>query len=280
MSAEVLLVVLAAACLHAVWNAIVKAGTDKTFGAVMVSVFASLIAVVVLPFVPAPAPEAWPYMAASTTLQVIYYLTLSAAYRAGDMSQTYPLMRGAAPMIVALVSAPLIGETLSPAEWGGLAMISGGVIAMSLAAGAAGNLRAVAWALGTACIIATYTLVDGTGVRLSGSPIAYTMWILLLPSVPLVALMLRTPNRARDFARFARRTWHLGAIGGAGTLASYGMVLWAMTEAPVALVAGLRETSILFATAISALVLGEKVTRARLAAVAVIAAGAGVLRLA
>jgi drug/metabolite transporter (DMT)-like permease len=280
MSADVLLVVLAAACLHAIWNATVKASGDTTQAAVLVSVFATIFAIATLPFLPAPAPPSWPFIALSTVLQVVYYLTLSAAYRAGDMSQTYPLMRGTAPLIVAVASGPLIGEALSLSEWAGLLMISGGVIAMSGLAGARGNRKAALLALLTAGIIATYTLVDGAGVRRSGSPIAYSMWILLLPSVPLVALMLRTPARARAFLAFARRRAAIGAVGGAGTLASYSMVLWAMTQAPVALVAALRETSILFAIAISALVLKEKVTGGRLVATAVIAAGAAVLRMA
>jgi drug/metabolite transporter (DMT)-like permease len=189
-------------------------------------------------------------------------------------------MRGVAPLLVALASGWTAGETLGPGQWAGLLLISSGVLTLAFASGGPGNSRATAIALATAAVIATYTLVDGIGVRLSGSPAAYTMWILMLPSVPLVALMVRTPARARSFVAFARRRALHGLIGGAGSLVSYGLVLWAMTQAPVAVVAALRETSILFAAAISALVLKERVTTSRVVAAAVIASGAAVLRLA
>jgi drug/metabolite transporter (DMT)-like permease len=278
MSAEVLLVVLFAALLHATWNAILKASKDTGFSATLVALTAAAISAAGLPFLPAPAPESWPFIAASTVLQFAYYALLAATYRVGDMSSTYPLMRGAAPMLVALASGPLVGEALSTGEWTGLGLICAGVLGLSFVSRHGAGLRATVMALANAVVIASYTLVDGLGVRLSGSPVAYTLWISLLPAVPMVTWTL--VRRGRAFVVYARRHYGLGAVGGMATLSSYGLALWAMTHAPVALVAGLRETSIVFATVISALVLKEPVTRPKLAVTAAIAAGAAVLRMA
>ena len=278
MSAEVLLVVLFAAFLHATWNAILKASKDTSFGAVLVAATAAVVAAAGLPLLPAPAPESWPFIAASTGLQFAYYGLLAATYRIGDMSATYPLMRGTAPLLVALASGPLVGEALSLPEWTGLGLICAGVLGLAFVSRSGAGPRATALALANAVIIAAYTLVDGIGVRLSGSPIAYTLWITMLPALPMVIWTLA--RRRRAFIVYVRRHYALGAVGGLATLTSYGLALWAMTQAPVALVAGLRETSIVFATAISALILKERITRPKLAVTAAIAAGAAVLRLA
>ena len=157
-----------------------------------------------------------------------------------------------------------------------LRRFSTGLLSLTLG-GTKGDSRGVAFAMANALVIASYTLVDSFGVRASGSPIAYTMWIVVLTGVPLAAWAL---FRRRDFPAYARRNWHLGLLGGLGTLISYGLVLWSMTMAPVALVAALRETSILFGTIIAVLVLKERVTRTRLIAVLIIAGGAAVLKLA
>ncbi len=277
MSATVFGIILFAALLHAVWNAIVKIADDKTLTAILVAASGAVISAVVLPFLPQPAMASWPFLAVSTVLQVAYYFLVAGAYRAADMSQAYPLMRGSAPLIVALVTAFVIGDHLTPAAWTGVILVSAGVTGTALAARGAGNGRGVAIALANAVVIAGYTISDGLGVRLSGAPAAYTMWLFVLTGVPLVgwALVARP-----DFPRYALRNAPLGLVGGVGTLASYGLALWGMTVAPVAVIAALRETSILFAAAIAALVLKEHITPVRLAAIAVIAAGAVALRLA
>ncbi|NYZ13438.1 EamA family transporter [Azospirillum sp. RWY-5-1] len=280
MSASVLLIVLFGAFLHAVWNAVVKADGDKLATIVMVNAAGAGIAAAVLPFLPQPAPESWPFLAASMVAQVVYFSLVAAAYRVGDMSQVYPLMRGTAPLLVAVASGPLMGETLSLPAWAGIVLVCGGVLGMALESGrrTGGNPAAVRFALVNALAIASYTLIDGIGVRLSGAPAAYTLWLAIITALPLLAWMrLRHPGR---LWRGTRGRWHLGLLGGAGTLGSYGLALWAMTMAPVAVVAVLRESSILFATAISALVLKERIGPARLAATALIAAGAAVIRLA
>jgi len=278
MSATVFSIILFAAFCHAVWNAIVKSATDKVMTAVMVAGSAAAIAAVALPFLTQPAPASWPYIAIATLLQIAYYFLVAAAYRGADMSQAYPLMRGTAPLLVATASALWLHEGLSLEAWAGIGLISAGVIGTAFAARGGGSSRGIAFALVNAIVIAGYTITDGVGVRLSGAPAGYIMWGFLLTGVPLVLWM--TITRPTAFRRYAASNLHLGAIGGVGTLVSYGLALWAMTVAPVAIVAALRETAILFAVAIAALVLKERITPARLAAIAVIAVGAAVLRLA
>lgn len=279
MPGHVLAVVLFAALLHAGWNAIVKAGKDAFLSTVLVTTGSAVIAALALPFVAAPAPASWPYLAASTLAQLAYYALLAAAYRNADMSHAYPLMRGCAPLLVALASGPLLGERLSAQQALAVACICAGILGLYLA-GAARQLpsRGSAFALLNAGVIAGYTLIDGVGVRQSGAPAAYTMWIFLLTGAALLAWTLATRRAA--LLDYARGEWRRGAIGGFGTLASYGLALWAMTQAPVASIAALRETSILFAVAIAALVLRERISLRRYLAIGMVACGAVLMRLA
>jgi drug/metabolite transporter (DMT)-like permease len=287
----VILAVLGAALLHATWNALAKgrAGQgDPLPSTILVVAGGALASALLLLAVPlgwlsAPAAASWPFIAASSLCQIAYYLLLIEAYRSGDMSHAYPLMRGSAPLLVALLNGFLTGERLSGAQWLALCLICGGVLAMVAARGpatqaAASQRRATLFALATACVIALYTMIDGVGVRRSGAPAAYTMWIFLLNGTAVTAWAARTHWRA--LLRLAGARPLLLPIGGVSTLGSYGIALWAMTLAPVAAIAALRETSILFATAIAALVLRERVGRARLLAVALIACGAVAMRLA
>ncbi len=276
MSLFVFSVILVAAALHAVWNAIVKNGSDTLLTTVLVATAAATVGVVTLPFLPPVASAAWPYLAVSAVLEIAYYGLVAGAYRNTDMSSAYPLMRGTPPLIVALVSTLFLGTALSLTGWLGVALVSLGLISLMLGS-LKGASRGAMFAMTNALVIASYTMVDGFGVRASQSPVAYAMWIFVLTGVPLAAwALIRRP----DFIPYARRNWHLGIAGGLGTLVSYGLVLWAMTQAPIPLVAALRETSILFGTAIAALMLRERVTRTRLLAVLIIAAGAAVLKLA
>jgi drug/metabolite transporter (DMT)-like permease len=270
-------IVLFAAVLHASWNAIVKGAGDTTLTTVLVVGMAGIVGIVILPFVPQPAPASWPYLGVSMVLQVGYYLLVAAAYQAADMSAVYPLMRGVAPLLVAGVGTVAIGEHPTPLAWAGIALVSGGVLSLAFG-GRAASGRGIALALGNAVVIATYTLVDGTGVRLSGSPAGYTLWLAVMAASPFVGWIL--VRRRAAFLAHARRYYALGTVGGIATLASYGLALWAMTVAPVAVVAALRETSILFGTLIAALILRERITLPRLIATGLIAAGAIVLRLA
>jgi drug/metabolite transporter (DMT)-like permease len=278
MSGGAFAIVLFAAALHASWNAIVKGAGDKLLTTVLVTSSAALIGAVTLPLLHRPDAASWPFLFASSLFQIAYFLLLARTYQVADMSQTYPLMRGTAPLLVAIVSALALGAHLNATMWIGVAIICLGILGMATG-GQGGNRTGVALALLNAVVIAGYTVIDGLGVRRSGAPAAYTLWIFLVSGVPLAAWVLRMRGR-KALGEYVRRNWHFGLIGGAGSLASYGLALWAMTVAPIALVAALRETSILFGAIISGLLLKEHVGLGRFAAVCTIAVGAAVLRLA
>lgn len=277
MSLTVFLIVLSTAALHAGWNAIVKGSGDKTASAVAICVAAAVMAAGALPLVAQPARASWPFIAGSVCLQTVYYMLVAAAYARVDMSQAYPVMRGGAPLIVAVLAGFVFNEVLPPLGWLGVLLISGGIAGIAFL-GRGGSRIGLAFALGNALVIATYTLCDGFGVRQSGAPVGYTLWIFLLTAPPVVAWAAW--RRGAALISQLARHWRVGIIGGIGTMVSYGAALWAMTLAPVAMVAALRETSILFATAISAFVLGERVGPGRTAAVITVALGAALLRLA
>jgi drug/metabolite transporter (DMT)-like permease len=277
MTLTVFGILLFAALLHASWNAIVKAGTDKLYSAISVSGSAALIALVLLPFSPQPAIASWPYLAISCALQVVYTVLVAKTYQVSDMSQTYPLMRGTAPLLVALVSVLVLGESLSGLAWGGIGVVCLSILTMAFA----GRLHArkgIWLALINACFIAGYTLVDGTGVRLSETALGYTLWTFFMNGFCLLCWAMVARRRAAS--HYLRLHWKKGLLGGVGTMGSYGLALWAMTQAPLAVVAALRETSILFGALIAFLLLKEKVAGLRIVAALGIAGGAILLRLA
>ncbi|MFK4441819.1 drug/metabolite transporter (DMT)-like permease [Caballeronia udeis] len=280
MSIGVVVLVLFAALLHASWNALVKSSPDKFLDIVLVTSGSAVFCVVALPFIALPMPASWPYVAASVVIHIVYLVLIGAAYRSGDMSHAYPLMRGLPPLLVALLSGPLIGEQLSAGEWGGILLICGGILGLLLVEGRSGGMSraSTGFALVNAVAIAGYTLVDGTGVRLSAYPVAYTMWIFLLTAPPILAWALL--RRRAGVVVHVRARWHLALIGGACTLGAYILVLWAMTQAPIAMVAALRETAIVFATGLSVIVLKERFGWGRPAAAAVILLGVIAIKLA
>jgi drug/metabolite transporter (DMT)-like permease len=272
MPTDVLLLVLLAAFLHASWNAVVKSSPDKFLDIVFVTASAAMLCVLAIPFLPLPAGGSWPYIAVSAAIHVLYFVLIGAAYRSGDMSHAYPLMRGAPPLLVALASGPLIGERLSAGEWSGILLICAGILGLLMANPSATNTaRTTRLALLNAATVAAYTLVDGTGVRLSGHPASYTMWMFALTAPPILAWAIA--RRKEDALRHLRARWYLLLSGGACTLAAYSLVLWAMTHAPIAMVAALRETAIIFGTAISAVVLRERYGYGRPAAAFIILLG-------
>jgi len=272
MSTSVLLIVLLAAFLHASWNAVVKSSPDKFLDIVFVTASAALLCAVSVPFLALPAPASWAYIAMSAAIHVLYFVLIGAAYRSGDMSHAYPLMRGTPPLLVALASGPLIGERLSVGEWSGILLICAGILGLLMASpSAASTTRTTRLALLNAAAVAAYTLVDGTGVRLSGQPASYTMWMFILTAPPILAWALM--RRKEDALTHLRARWYLVLPGGACTLAAYSLVLWAMTHAPIAMVAALRETAIIFGTAFSVFVLRERYGYSRPAAAFVILLG-------
>jgi drug/metabolite transporter (DMT)-like permease len=276
MTINVFCILLFAALLHASWNAIVKASGDKMYAAISVSGSAAVIALLLLPFAPQPTLASAPYLLLSSALQVVYTVLVAKTYQVSDMSQTYPLMRGTAPLLVAIVSVAFLGDRLSPLAWAGIGVICLAILAMAYN-GRASSRRGVVLALINACFIAGYTLVDGTGVRLSGSALGYTLWSFLMNGSCL--LVWATIARRREVSRYLRQHWHKGLLGGVSTMGSYGLALWAMTQAPLAVVAALRETSILFGALIAFVLLKERVIPLRIAAACGIAAGAILLRL-
>nr|WP_187363369.1 DMT family transporter [Massilia frigida] len=274
------MLVLFAALLHASWNALVKAGPDKLLSTVLVAGGAGVLAALALPFLALPDAASWPWLAGSACCHLAYYRLLAAAYAHGDMSHAYPLMRGSAPLLVALGSAVLVGETLGARQYGAIALICAGVLAMSLWRGAGAappSRRATLFALLNAAVIACYTLIDGIGVRRSGAPLAYTLWLFALSAVVLLVAVMGKRQALREYGR---QYWKTGMLGGLVSMASYGLALWAMTAAPVAVIAALRETSILFAALIARVFLRERLGVRRLCAVGLIAGGAVAMRFA
>ena len=279
ISPAVMFAVLGAAVLHAAWNALFKSSPDKALENVALAVGRGVLALACLPWLPLPAPASWPWIAASVVVHVAYFWALAGAYRWGELSFAYPVMRGGAPVLVALASVAVFGEVLSGAQSAAVALICGGILAFAGAppGDAPGAGRALLYAGGNAAVIATYTLIDARGVRLSGAAVSYALWFFVLNSV--VQIALGVAGRGRELPGYLRRYWPRAALGGAFTVGSYGIALWAMSRAPVALVAAVRETSVVFAAAFGALFLGERLTLRRVGATAAVLAGLVALRL-
>lgn len=273
-----MLVVLFGALLHASWNVLSKSGGDALIDTTTILLGGAVLAVLALPLLPAPARASWPFVATSSVLQVGYFALVGAAYRSGDVSLAYPLMRGTAPLLVALVSGAVLGERLSGEAVAGVVIICAGVLTMALSQrGRQRDFRTMGFALANAAVIAAYTLVDGVGARRSGDAFAYTLAIFLFSCVLFVPWVAWRHGAA--LARAVRARWHLGLAGGACIILSYALALWAMTRAPIAPVAALRETSILFGIVLARVALRERPSPARIAAGLLILAGAGTLRL-
>ncbi|MDP3618431.1 MAG: DMT family transporter [Ramlibacter sp.] len=269
--------VLFGALLHASWNALVKSSKDKALDTAVIHLIGSLVAIPVVFIVGLPPLSAWPYVIASTVIHIGYYIALTGAYRHGELGLTYPLMRGTAPLLVALTASFTLGETLSPMAWAGILGISCGVLALGLSRHALESPRAVAFALANAVVIAMYTVVDGLGVRESGNALQYVIALFALDGWPF-ALIVFMRRGGRVVWPYARARWPVGLMGAMASFGSYGIALWAMTRAPVATVAALRETSVLFAALLGAWFLKERFTARRAAATAIIVAGVMALR--
>jgi drug/metabolite transporter (DMT)-like permease len=279
ISLPVALAVLGAALLHAGWNAFLKSGEDKQLDAIGIAVGSGAVALVAAPFAGLPASASWPWLAASAVVHIAYFRLLAGAYRYGDLSFTYPVMRGGGPLIVALAGVVAFGEVLPWAETAGVLLISAGILAFAThrASDPAATRKSLAFALANAGVIAAYTLIDARGARVSGAPVAYAMWFFVANG--LVMLALGCLQRGIAAPRHLVRRWRLTFVGGAGAVLAYAVALWAMTQAPVALVAVLRETSVVFAALIGAAFLHEPFTPRRIAATAAVLAGLVTLRI-
>ena len=276
--------VLFAALLHASWNALIKSGQDKALDTALIHIRGCGVGVVLVAMFGLPRREAWPWLAASMTIHIGYYITLVGAYRHGELGFSYPIMRGTAPLLVAMLSGQLIGERLSLTAWLGVAGISGGVLLSGLTGShvhGGSRRHALGYALANAAIIAAYTLVDGMGVRASGNALQYVALLFMLDGLPYFAIIMWQRRAAlADSVAFMKQRWPVALLGSSASLGAYAIALWAMTKAPVASVAALRETSVLFATLIGVLMLKERFRLQRLLGAGAVVVGVMALRLA
>ena len=282
MTWPIVLAVLCGAFLHASWNALIKSGSDQQLDTALIHTLGCFAGLALVLTVGLPRAEALPWLCASLVIHVGYYITLVGAYRHGDLGFAYPIMRGSAPLLVALASGRLIGEQLALPVWLGIGGISAGVLLIGLShvrEAGRGRGHALGYALANACIIAAYTLVDGMGVRASGNALQYVGLLFLVDGIPYFALVLwqRRAQAAEVFA-YMRARAPLAFLGSCASMGSYGIALWAMTQAPVASVAALRETSVLFAALLGTLMLKERFRLQRAAGTAAIVAGVMALR--
>jgi len=279
MTATVFAAVIAAAAMHAGWNALLKVRLDPFLALMLVTSCSGIAALPLLFAFGWPRAEAWPWLLASVALHLGYYTTLTEAYRRADMSQIYPIARGGAPLLTAIVSITVLQEPLGTIPALGVAVLAGGVILMSLKGRRIGTVLdpvAVSFALATAAIICGYTLVDGLGARTAGDPHAYSATLFVLGAVPLPLITLW--RRGLSGMKPALGFLLPALAGGAMSLGAYWIAIWAMTVAPIALVAALRESSVLFAALIAALVLKEPLAPIRVVAATLILVGLLLIR--
>jgi drug/metabolite transporter (DMT)-like permease len=274
MTLAVFFAVLFAALLHAGWNAVVKLGVDRFSSILLLALVQGAIALALLPLFEPPARAAWPWVLLGSCLHSGYKLFLIRAYAHGELSQVYPLARGTAPLIVTLAGALFLAEAPAPVRAAAVIAIAGGIMLMAARGGL--TRTALLWALGTAGFTAAYTLADGVGARLAGSASAFAMWMFALDGLFMLAYGLAT--RGRSALAALAPAWRSGAAAGAMSLGSYWIAIWAFTQAPLAMVAALRETSVLFAMLIAFFFLGERIGPRRWAAAGLILAGIVLMR--
>ncbi len=278
MSAAAIGLVLLAAVLHAGWNALVKSSGERLAMLGLLAAGHMVLGVVIATQFPLPAVESWPYIAASTVIHFGYYFLLFHSYRLGDLSHVYPIARGMSPVLVALGAQVFAGETLPPLAWAGVLVASTGIFMLS------GNVfrRAVPplvvlTAMATGVIIASYSLVDGMGVRLAGVSMAYIGWLFVFEGIAALFILGRMLGKRR---RVSGATVALGLLGGVLSGVAYGLVIYAKALAPLGMVSTLRETSVVFAALIGIVVLGERPWRLRIVAAVVVAGGVIVMTVA
>ena len=279
MDLFVFLAVLAAAAFHAGWNALLKLKLEPIVATALVATASGFVSVPFAATVGLPNLASWPYVLASVVIHIAYYLALAQAYKFGDLGQAYPIARGSAPLMTAALATLWVGETLGAYAWTGIVVLAAGILLLAVRGGRPLerlNVHSVGFALLTSLTITAYTLVDGVGARLAGSALQYTAWLFLL-SGGAMALY--------GFVRVGRRlvgdfiaNWQLAVAGAALSTAAYAIAIWAMTVAPIALVAALRETSVLFAALLSMVLLREPVLPARIAAACLVLAGVVLVR--
>ena len=279
MSPLVFSVVLGAAVLHATWNALVKHGGDPFLRLAIVNLTGSAICLPFLFVVDPPVAAAWPWLLASIGIHIAYCSLLCLGYRLGDLSQVYPVARGVAPPLVALLSWLVAGETPGASGLVALTLISGGIMLIAFGKRSPEqSARPLLLALACGSSIAAYTICDGLGIRAAQGTFEYIIWFFFFDGLPfgLGVLWLRRRHLPAALPRLL-----VPAVGG-GVLSflAYGLVIWAMRTTPMAYVSGLRETSVILATIIGTRFMGEPFGRERVTAACIVAGGIGLLRLA
>lgn len=257
MDPLVIIIALTAAILHAVWNALVKAGDDRLLTMAVVIFTTGILSPFLLIMGEPPATDSWPYIGASVLLNNIYFLFLIEAYRVGDLSHAYPIARGSAPLMVAVGAMIFGGEKLATGELVGIAMVSGAIISLVFFAGEGRQegWRTIIYPLFTGLMIASYTIVDGIGVRISGSPSGFIGWLFLLSPLPITVIVL-VRRRGKIF-EFVQHSWKTSVLAGCLNFGSYGLAIWALSLGTMAHVSALRETSVIIAALIGAVFLRE-----------------------
>lgn len=273
MQFDIVLIMLGAALLHAAWNVIIKGGSNALFEAVLKTMGGGVAVCCILPFLPLPDPRSVPYLAASCAIHLAYYTFLGLSYRNADLSIAYTIMRGTAPLLTSLALVLVLGVSLSAGGWLGVVLLSTGILTLSADALRRGGLawRGCCAALANALVIMCYTLADGYGARASLNPVSYACWLFFINAFPMTLLVYWRYRGA--FTAYVRQRWRFGLLGGVCSLGSYGIAIWAMTKAPIAMVAALRESSVIFGMLLAVAFLGERVTLFRVLAVLLVAAG-------
>lgn len=278
MTTAILLAVLAGALLHASWNALIKWEPDKLAASAAIAFGAGIVSLPLILTNPLPLPPSWPFVFFSSVIHVFYFALVGYALRHADLGVVYPLTRGSAPAFSAMLAAVWLGETLALSGWLAVGVIAAGVVTLSADALLRGGLtpRTALLAFTNAAVVVAYTLVDGVGARLAGNAVSYVAWMMagtaaLIVPIALVFYRAQVMEKERGF-------WMRAVFGGGLSIASYGIALWAMTQAPIGLVAALRETSVLFAAILGALIFDERFGPKRWAALVLIVIGIGLLR--
>jgi drug/metabolite transporter (DMT)-like permease len=275
----VFLAVLFAAACHAGWNALIKVGLDPLSTTTLISIGSGLVALVLLPFVGLPAWGAWPWLVASVAIHLVYFASLIESYRTGDLGQVYPIARGSAPLMTAAATTVIVGERLSLVGWTGILALVAGVLLLSARGGrdlSVIDRRAIGFALFTAITVCGYSVVDGIGARASANPNAYSVCLFI--GIALVMVPYALYRDGRDVMPAMHLYWRRGLAGGALQFLSYGIAIWAMTIVPIAVVAALRETSVLFGAAIAVVLLKEPLRAVRIVAALMIVCGLILIR--
>ena len=282
LSSGVLAAVLGAAALHALWNSLVKSASDKFLSSAIVALWCGVAAVMAALVLPRPAGAAFSFIIASALIHIVYFILVGQLYRSADLSVAYPIMRGLAPLIAALIALVTLGEAPPPIASLGVAALVVGVLAMGASGFAHGRINrpTILVALANSAVIAIYSVIDGQGARLSGAgsafAFAYNSWADALTALAYLPIILFLRGRVAVSAFVV--DWRRGLVGGLAAFFGYAIVIWAMTRAPIAPIAALRETSVVFAAIIGVVALGEPFHAQRAVAVLVILAGIILLR--